>query len=224
MTSMPYPKKIEHCATEILGDERVVYDLQTHYVHRLSGFTRTLWEACDGTLSVEALRAYAHTMDASFQHIAVQTCLGELTRAGLITGYQADARAPSQEKRKTLATLAVAGAAMSAMLVPRAAEAVSCGGLSGNATGVSCDTSYAAQQECCGEDDIAQKHICGTENTCEPYNHTIGTGHWCPTDSENCETNSVCTNNVCCIPVGLAPPDAPIQCCSQEVDSNNKCT
>ena len=126
-----------------IGDEVLVYDLTTHRAHSLNRVAAAVWRACDGTRGVDRLRAAAAAdAERPVPAEAVQYALQVLGRAGLLEGPVEEGLTRRQVMAKLGTAAAVALPAVTTIIAPTAAQAVSC-----KALGQPCQTNA----ECCGE-------------------------------------------------------------------------
>lgn len=130
-----------------LDDEVVIYDLETHEATCLSGFAAAVFELCDGTRDEAAIAAALPGADAA----DVAMALDRLRKAQLLAEVPAQARRDwsrrALSRRQALRGLgrgagavAAAGALVTSIAVPAAAQALSCMG-----EGESC----TSQEDCC---------------------------------------------------------------------------
>jgi hypothetical protein len=111
-----------------VGDEVLVYDLETHRAHSVNGVAAAVWRRCDGTR--DAARIAVDLREdgvAPVTEEAVRYALGELGRARLLTGPVAPAGLTRREVMRRLGTAAaVALPVVTTIVTPTAAQAQSC--------------------------------------------------------------------------------------------------
>jgi hypothetical protein len=139
--------RTEGLVVEEIGDELVVYDLDTDEAHSLDSSAAAIWRACDGTATPPAIAARLNLDDA-----AVQATLTHLAELDLLTG-EAPAVTVTHSRRAVLRRGLVAGAAGAAaipvirsIVTPAPAHAQS-GGLI--PIGEPCTTSSQCVGGCC---------------------------------------------------------------------------
>jgi len=118
------------------GGEVLVYDEQSHHIHRLNQVSAAVWRHCDGRRTVADLAT-----ETGMAAEMVQVALGKLADARLLDGdLPAGVRAAGQSRRSFLKKAAVAGGVALPVLVsisaPTAAQTTSqpptptpCGGV-----------------------------------------------------------------------------------------------
>lgn len=112
-----------------LDDETLVYDLERHEAHCLSGTAALVWRDCDGTRSVAELAArLPDRADPDAAEALVLAALDELERLALIEPGAAGSRGLSRSQllRRAGAVAAVAAPLVTSLSVPEPAAAASC--------------------------------------------------------------------------------------------------
>ncbi|MGH7644360.1 MAG: PqqD family protein [Gemmatimonadales bacterium] len=144
-----------------LGDEVLVYDLETHRAHNVNQVAVAVWRRCDGTR--DAARIAADLREGGLLPVteeAVQYALGELGRARLLTG---SAAAPGLTRREVMRRLGTAAAValpvVTTIVAPTTAQAQSIVCLNEN-------DPCTSDQQCCGAGCIAP----GGSQTCTCFN------------------------------------------------------
>src|SRR3954452_16915698 len=139
--------RTEGLVVEEIGDELLVYDLDTDEAHSLDPAAAAIWRACDGTTTPADIAARLTLDDA-----AVQATLKHLGDLNLLTG-QAPAVAVTHSRRAVLRRGLVAGAAgavaipvIRSIVAPTPAHAQSGGGLP---NGQPCTAGQCASGCCC---------------------------------------------------------------------------
>ena len=111
-----------------VGDEVLVYDLETHRAHSVNRVAVAVWRRCDGTR--DAARIAAELQEdgvAPVTEEAVRYAFGELVRARLLAGPMAGPGLTRRELVRRLGTAAaVALPLVTTIVAPTAAQAQSC--------------------------------------------------------------------------------------------------
>lgn len=109
---------------EHLGDETLVYDLQSHQAHRLDAIAAAVWRRCDGKASPEDIAAAIAERGARLEPREVEATLVALADAGLLVDVVASRKRGAPVSRRRAAAAVVAGA-VTTILAPTVAQAVS---------------------------------------------------------------------------------------------------
>jgi hypothetical protein len=140
-----------------LSDEFVVYDKQTNMAHCLNQTAANVWRLCDGKKSVaEIARAMDKQSRLPVDEGLVWMALRQLEKSGLLLeGIRSSSKESFLSRRELVRKLGVVAAlalpAVTSIMVPTPAEAVSCATL-----GQSCET-----KPCCpGLTCQAVTHLC----------------------------------------------------------------
>jgi hypothetical protein len=111
-----------------LGDETLVYNLETHRASCLNREAAAVLDACDGRRSLADIREHVgRTLGTPVEDGYVELAIDRLSRSGLVDGA---ASPPSARRRDLLGRLAAATAlalpTVTSVLAPTPAEAATC--------------------------------------------------------------------------------------------------
>ncbi len=136
-----------------VGDEVLVYDLESHRAHRLNPVAAAVWRRCDGTRLVAAIAAgAAEEIGAPVPLAAAWYALRTPGEAHLLTApVEATALTRRELVRRLGTAAAVALPLVTTVTAPAPAQAASCAG-----PGDPCST----QEQCCGG-------LCSTGCACQ---------------------------------------------------------
>lgn len=233
----------ERLVTKTVGDEIVIYDLDTDKAHLLNPASAVLWRLCEKGATVGMLRAALEAELNTNGHTdeLLWTALDDLSKAGLLETDTSFVGRPTGMTRRSLlkkaGIVALAAPAITTILAPPAAAQTTGGTciqpiLGSNACdgGGCCSGSTCEGGGCCvpkGNACPAGEVCCGgtacTSGTC-CYSAT-GSGTPCDgNDSACCGTNVCDSGNLCsaCIPNG-SNATRPTQCCSGTLGTQGKC-
>jgi Coenzyme PQQ synthesis protein D (PqqD) len=140
----------ERIVVDSVGDEVLVYDLDSDQAHSLDATAAAIWRACDGELAVAEIADRAGVSE-----LLAWSTLEELGRLDLLV---APVRTPATHSRRALLRRGVlAGAAGVAVIhtitAPAAAGVSSCGG---------------TNAPCSGPADCCPTLVCCSPGTCQP--------------------------------------------------------
>jgi hypothetical protein len=124
---------------ELMEDEVLVYDRQTHHAHHLNRTVKEVWRACDGTRSeAQLLEHVSASLGREFDRGQLEQALHQLEHAGLLERdagteqttreKRSTARPRSLSRRRLLKGIAVAVPVITTILTPTIADAASCSG------------------------------------------------------------------------------------------------
>lgn len=144
----------ENLVTQAIGDELLVYNLQTHRAMSLNSTVACVWELCDGRNSLSEIGALAQgKLKVSLSAEAVSLAIDELQKNSLLADdYWLEAKEPlSAMSRRSLIkkvgmSAAVAIPVITAVTAPRAAAAASSNLLP---DGRACNVDGECQNDCC---------------------------------------------------------------------------
>jgi hypothetical protein len=149
--------RTERLIVEQVGDETVVYDLDTDMAHCLNPTSGAVWQACQGGASVQLIAAELGRASAISAE-AVWAAIAQLRDAKLLDGpVVMPADLDGLSRRALLKRLAVGGAVVAAVpvvtsiLAPTPAAAVSAGSScspAGSGTGKAVGCPCSANGEC----------------------------------------------------------------------------
>lgn len=123
---MAAPRRRRSQLIEILGDETVVYDLETHRANCLNREAAVVFAACDGIrTSGQIHQEVARSLNTPVSIEYVDLALDRLSRGGLLDGAPT---LPSTVRRDLLQRLAAVAIlpVVTTVLAPSAAQAQSC--------------------------------------------------------------------------------------------------
>lgn len=109
-TPIPAARPLSDFAVEQVGDDLVVFDCGSMQYHTLNGVARTIWRACDGVSTIEAV-----AVSASLPVDVVETTIAELGEASLLV-TPANTWSVSMSRRR--AAKLIAAGAVGAVGVP----------------------------------------------------------------------------------------------------------
>ena len=97
----------ERLLVEEVGDDLVIYDLQSHRAHRLNRAAALVWRSCDGRKTIAALnRVLERELNSAIDEAIVWKALCRLGKARLLREpVRQAAAAPGMTRRQVLATL-----------------------------------------------------------------------------------------------------------------------
>jgi hypothetical protein len=98
----------ERVIIEALGDELLVYDLDSDQAHSLDASAAAIWRACDGAVTVEGMSARVDLSEAAVRSTVERLAALDLLAAGSFTR-------PTHSRRAVLRRGLVAGAAATAV-------------------------------------------------------------------------------------------------------------
>lgn len=221
-----------------VGDEIVVYDLDTDKAHLLNPVTATVWSAASGGATIDVVCAAVRAEHGA--DLPLDVCwaaVEQLTEAGLLASAPGAPEAPQPgevasglSRRQLLKRAGVAAILLPTITTilaptPAAAQTGTCAAdgqscntnnecCSGNCAGGTCACQVtggacAISADCCST--ICQASVC-----CN------GTGTACTSNAQCC--TGICSNSTCvtCIANGDPSPSASA-CCSGRRGSNGKC-
>jgi len=123
--------RVTGLVVKALGDDVLIYDLETHRAHSVNGIAVAVWRRCDGTRDAARIATDLREDGTllSVTEETVQYALGELGRARLLTGPVT--RAPAgMTRRQVMRRLGVAAAMalpmVTTIVTPTAAQIQSC--------------------------------------------------------------------------------------------------
>ena len=112
-----------------LGDEFLVYDLETNKAHCLNRMAGEVWMLCDGKTTVaEIARKLRNDCESSVEETVVQVALSRLQKGGLMEqgSFKSEHIVPSRRAAmRRIAAAALALPVVASIRVPAAAQPVS---------------------------------------------------------------------------------------------------
>ncbi len=112
-----------------LGDEFLVYDLETHQAHCLNRTAAKVWLLCDGkTTFAEIAGKLGNDSESSVDETVIELALSQLQEAGLMEQGSSKSEQIVPSRRDAMRKMAAAALALpvvASILVPTAAQATS---------------------------------------------------------------------------------------------------
>lgn len=181
----------ERLVTKTVGDEIVIYDLDTDKAHLLNPASAVLWRLCERGATVGMLRA---ALDAELNTNGATdellwTAIDDLSKAGLLETDTSFVGRPSGMTRRSLlkkaGILAIAAPAITTILAPPAAA---------SHTGTGCIQPTISPSNTCG----TTGHTCCAGSSCVSGQCCLAQGAAC--NGELCCNGSTCssTSGKCC--------------------------
>jgi hypothetical protein len=238
----------ERLVTKTVGDEIVIYDLDTDKAHLLNPASAVLWRLCERGATVGMLRAAleAELNTNGTTEELLWTALDDLSKAGLLETDTSFVGRPTGMTRRSLlkkaGILAIAAPAITTIVAPPAAaqttgecvqatldDTNTCTSpeqCCGNSLGTTCEGGQCcrpkgftcAAELCCGGT------VCSSGTCC--YTTVKGTTS-CGTNNAICCGDNICHNNQCCVPSGMKATQES-DCCSNKWNgtgtNQQKCT
>ena len=124
---MPKARK-DRLIIKELPDETLVYDLDTDKAHCLNRTASLVWKHCDGQTSIEQLLELLQMQLGTSDSSVIWLALNQLRTANLLDNQPSEAftYVNRREVMRKVGGMAIALPAIAAMIVPVAAQAVSC--------------------------------------------------------------------------------------------------
>lgn len=215
-----------------VGDEIVVYDLDTDKAHLLNPVTATVWSSAKAGATVDEVCAAVQAEHGA--DLPLDVCwaaIEQLTEAGLLASApEAPEVGEGMSRRQLLKRAGVAAIVLPTITTilaptPAAAQTGTC-----TADGQSCTTNT----QCCSGNCSAGTCQCQvTGGPCDISadccSNVCQTGSCCNDTGTACTTNTQCCSGICsigscvaCIPKGAPSPSASL-CCSGEVTGAGNC-
>ena len=164
-----------------LGDEVLVYDLDTHRAHRLNRIAAAVWRACDGARGSGEIATALRAAGQPQPEAAVQYALAALSRAGLLTPAIPLPRMTRREVMQRLGTAAAAALpVVTTIIAPTAAQAQSAQAQSCVGGGSPC----TSDAQCCS-------------GTCIPGANNIPGACLCDPPGSPCTSDAQCCSGTC---------------------------
>jgi hypothetical protein len=173
---------------EEVGDELVVYDLDTDLAHLLNRTTAAVWRRCDGATSVKAIaKGVGAELGIAASTELVMDAMTQLEQASLLQGGGVSSHGLSRRQMlKIVGVTAAAIPVVTTILAPTPAAAVSIGApiggtckFSNDCASCNCQNSTKTCIACSAAD-------CVTSNNNCPHQLTAGQLGTCNATSGNC--------------------------------------